>query len=66
MSKTRKGKQPSGLDCADHCTEVERLKQALWSMWYQYAWIDDKGNRHTSGLSALEDCAEALGIEAGP
>lgn len=44
--------------------ERNRLKLALLSMWHQFAETAPGGTRHTGGLSALEDAAAALGIEA--
>lgn len=41
----------------------DRLRNALKGMWHQFAETAPDGTRHTGGLSALEDAADALGIE---
>ena len=43
--------------------QIDKLWEALEGAWHQFAYVDGNGKRWCGGLSALEDMADALGLD---
>jgi len=43
--------------------ETAKLYSVVESAWWQFAYVDRNGKRWCGGLSALEDMADALGLD---
>ena len=43
--------------------QIDKLWEALEGAWHQFAYVDGNGKRWCGGLSALEEIADALGLD---